>query len=86
MLEGLALLISGALLLTPGFVTDTIGFVLLVPPLRRALIRRVLENSQVIFRHSGSARFQQRGHHYHRHDTTIIDGEIVDEDDPRHLH
>jgi UPF0716 protein FxsA len=37
-LEGAVLLISGALLLTPGFVTDAIGFACLVPPLRRTLI------------------------------------------------
>ncbi|HID48381.1 MAG TPA: FxsA family protein [Chromatiales bacterium] len=37
MLEGMLLLVAGALLLTPGFVTDTIGFLLLVPPLRHRL-------------------------------------------------
>lgn len=39
MLEGLLLLLAGALLLTPGFVTDSIGFLLLVPPLRHAVAR-----------------------------------------------
>lgn len=39
LLEGVALLIAGALLLTPGFFTDGIGFLLLLPPLRRWLIR-----------------------------------------------
>jgi UPF0716 protein FxsA len=38
MLEGVVLLFCGALLLTPGFFTDTIGFLGLVPPLRRAMI------------------------------------------------
>ena len=32
--EGLLLGVSGALLLTPGFLTDTIGFLLLVPTIR----------------------------------------------------
>lgn len=32
--EGLMVGIAGALLLTPGYFTDTIGFLLLVPPLR----------------------------------------------------
>ena len=32
--EGLMISIAGALLLTPGYFTDTIGFLLLVPPLR----------------------------------------------------
>lgn len=39
MLEGALLLVAGALLLTPGFFTDAIGFVCLVPPWRRALVR-----------------------------------------------
>lgn len=34
MLEGAMLLVAGALLLTPGFFTDTIGFLCLVPSLR----------------------------------------------------
>lgn len=40
--EGLFLLVAGALLLTPGFFTDAIGFACLTPPLRRAVIRRAL--------------------------------------------
>ena len=40
--EGLFLLVAGALLLTPGFVTDAIGFACLTPPLRRFLIQKVL--------------------------------------------
>ncbi len=42
MFEGLFLLIAGALLLTPGFFTDTIGFLCLLPPLRRGLIRSLI--------------------------------------------
>jgi UPF0716 protein FxsA len=36
-LQGLALLTAGALLITPGFITDTLGFLLLIPALRRRL-------------------------------------------------
>ncbi|MCR4301128.1 MAG: FxsA family protein [Sulfuricaulis sp.] len=39
MLEGLALLAAGVLLLIPGFLTDVTAFVLLIPPLRRGIIR-----------------------------------------------
>lgn len=35
--EGLLLAIAGALLLTPGYFTDTLGFLLLVPQVRRSL-------------------------------------------------
>lgn len=38
LLEGAVLLIAGALLLTPGFFTDTIGFLCLIPPLRHAMV------------------------------------------------
>ena len=42
MLEGLLLFAAGALLLTPGFFTDAAGFIFLVPPLRRKIIRNLL--------------------------------------------
>ncbi len=44
LIEGLILLISGALLLTPGFFTDTIGFLMLVPTLRQRLAETVFVN------------------------------------------
>lgn len=45
-LDGVAILVGGALLLTPGFLTDVFGFALLVPPTRRLvqrLVRRRIE-------------------------------------------
>ena len=39
MLEGIALLVGGALLLTPGFVTDGLGLFCLIPTTRRILVR-----------------------------------------------
>jgi UPF0716 protein FxsA len=36
--EGVALLFAGAVLMTPGFITDAMGFALLIPPVRQALI------------------------------------------------
>jgi len=33
-LDGICVLIGGTLLLTPGFITDTVGFLLLAPPTR----------------------------------------------------
>jgi UPF0716 protein FxsA len=40
MLNGALLLIAGLFLLLPGFVTDILGFLLLIPVLRRLLISR----------------------------------------------
>lgn len=46
LVDGVLILVAGAFLLTPGFVTDTVGLLLLVPPVRagfRAALRRRLE-------------------------------------------
>lgn len=43
-LDGLMILVAGALLLTPGFLTDTIGFLLLAPGVRK-VVRSRLEHS-----------------------------------------
>ena len=40
--DGVFLLIAGVLLLTPGFVTDGVGFLLFVPPLRLLLRHGIL--------------------------------------------
>jgi UPF0716 protein FxsA len=40
--NGVMILIAGALLLTPGFLTDAIGFALLVPAVREVLRRWVM--------------------------------------------
>ena len=69
-IEGIFLLVAGALLLTPGFLTDAIGFGCLIPPLRRALILRFVETRVIRPHHSGSAPGQ--GH--------VIEGEFKRED------
>ena len=38
LVEGVVLLLVGVALLLPGFITDAIGFLLLIPPLRKALV------------------------------------------------
>ena len=40
-LDGALVIFGGALLLTPGFLTDILGVLLLIPP-TRALVRRIL--------------------------------------------
>ncbi len=47
MLEGVMLLFSGALLLTPGFFTDAIGFLLLMPVFRRWAIYQMMRRMVV---------------------------------------
>lgn len=43
-IDGICILIGGILLLTPGFITDIIGFLLLFPPTRR-LFKFFIKNS-----------------------------------------
>ena len=42
-MDGMSILVGGALLLTPGILTDLVGFSLLLPPTRHAIQRRVRE-------------------------------------------
>jgi len=41
-LDGVCLLLAGALLMVPGFVTDALGLILLLPP-SRSLLRRIIK-------------------------------------------
>lgn len=43
LLEALLLALGGALLLTPGFFTDALGFLCLIPPVRRWLVQTLLD-------------------------------------------
>ncbi|MDH5611055.1 MAG: FxsA family protein [Gammaproteobacteria bacterium] len=47
MMEGIVLAVGGALLITPGFLTDTLGFICLMPAARQALIRAVIKRGNV---------------------------------------
>ena len=47
MLEGMALLAAGLLFVLPGFVTDIAAVLLLIPPLRRWVIRLYLKRAGV---------------------------------------
>jgi UPF0716 protein FxsA len=61
-LEGVMLLVAGALLLTPGFFTDAIGFLVLTPPLRRRLAGSILRRGVVsVAGASGGDPFAARG-------------------------
>ncbi|MEE8056248.1 MAG: FxsA family protein [Pseudomonadales bacterium] len=72
-IEGIILAVGGALLLTPGFITDAIGFACLLPPSRKLLVAALLRQEIVMAsygRGAGlSASFQQSSqssHHSNR--------------------
>lgn len=45
MIEGVLLAVGGALLMTPGFVTDTFGFLCLLPFSRKFIASQIMKNS-----------------------------------------
>lgn len=47
LVEGVMLLIGSVCLITPGFITDSIGFVLLIAPSRRWLAARLIAKGQL---------------------------------------
>lgn len=47
MMEGIALAVAGVLLITPGFITDSIGFLCLIPASRQAIIRYLMTKATV---------------------------------------
>ena len=83
-LEGVVLAVGGALLLTPGFITDAIGFLCLLPPTRRYFIRRLL--AQGMFTVASAGATYQAGQGQFRQTTldseghTIIEGEFQRQD------
>jgi UPF0716 protein FxsA len=60
--HGAMILFAGALLLTPGFFTDAIGFALLVPPVRMAVYRYLRKKVTVAQFQMGPGTMQ--GRHY----------------------
>lgn len=60
-LEGVMLAIGGVLLLTPGFVTDIIGFACLLPPSRKLLVASMLRQGVVMASYGATAASFQRG-------------------------
>ena len=68
--DGLFLLIAGALLLTPGFITDAAGFILLIPVARHLVIARVISHVKLHYFNRGDCGRSQSGQ--------TINGEFTD--------
>ncbi len=77
LIEGVFLLVAGALLLTPGFFTDFIGFCFLTPPLRRTFVTALLKRGAL--KAAGVAEFREGSSSSHRSQT--IEGEFRRMDD-----
>ncbi len=74
-LEGIALLIGGGLLMTPGFFTDTVGFLCLIPVTRGFIVNKVL--SRVSFTAGGMGGFYGGSSASQANEDDIIDAEYT---------
>lgn len=82
--DGACLLLAGAFLLTPGFVTDSVGFLLFFPPFRNLLrlkAKGFIKNNASL--HGAQANQQQSYQNQNRppneaHDSSIIDADFED--------
>lgn len=64
--DGVCLLVAGALLLTPGFITDAMGFALVLPPFRVGVLLMVLsliKSGRIKMKTSNSWTQQGAAHH-----------------------
>ena len=84
-IDGVGLLLAGALLLTPGILTDIVGFFLFVPPFRHGLARlifnRIKASSRVEVHMAGFESHHRRSAHPQNHASgPIIEGEAIEID------
>jgi UPF0716 protein FxsA len=78
MLEAMVLAVSGALLLTPGFMTDGFGFMGLFPPTRRLLVRWAISRFKLVSFSAYGVHPRDSGR-----DPSALEGEFWRDDDPR---
>ena len=79
-LDGLMILVAGAILLTPGFLTDFVGFCLLIPKLRSYLqkfLKNFLKNKMIV--RKNAVFNQNKTTSNWAKDESVIDAEIIEE-------
>lgn len=85
-IEGGVLLLSGVFLLTPGFVTDAIGFVCLIPPLRRQFALMLIMSQFIQQKPSQTNDPYRQDFRGVNRDADIIEGEFKRERDSKDSH
>jgi UPF0716 protein FxsA len=73
--HGALILVSGVVLMTPGFFTDAVGLALLVPPVRSAVIRMLAHRVTVVHARREAAREAARDP-----SETVIEGDFEEVD------
>jgi UPF0716 protein FxsA len=83
LLEGLMILLAGALLITPGVLTDLVGFALLIPPIRSFFRRRLAQRlrAKIVVGPSATGPWAQQ--HDEIIDVRVIDAEQDDSQENR---
>ena len=76
--HGAMILIAGALLLTPGFFTDAVGFALLTPAVRKVLFDYLRQRVTVQRFEMGQGPQQQHQRRHHDPKDTVIDADFQD--------
>ena len=81
MIEGVLLAVGGALLMTPGFVTDTIGFLCLLPFSRKYIASNIMKRSAISLksRMGGFTQGSQRSPF--ESDSDVFEGEFTEIED-----
>jgi UPF0716 protein FxsA len=74
LLDGMLIAAAGVLIVVPGFVSDVLGLLLLLPPTRALVRRRILRWILRSAARRTSVRFAPG---------TVVEGEVVDEPAPR---
>ena len=79
-MDGVMIIIAGALLLTPGFLTDIVGFSLLLPGLRSNYRKLLLTyiKAKILFRYAGVNSPKKKNDN--ENGPSIIEAEIIDDD------
>jgi UPF0716 protein FxsA len=63
LVEGLFLAVGGAFLLTPGFITDTLGFIFLIGPSRRLIVQGLIKSGKFSMHSMGASSGGFYSHH-----------------------
>ena len=84
LIEGIMLIITGVLLVTPGFVTDLCGLLLLQPSIRGAIAKTILANVKLSpTAMSGGFSQSHSGFSKPNIDSDVIEGEFERKDDKK---
>ena len=86
-MNGLAIFMGGALLLTPGILTDVVGFLLVIPPTRNAISRwfgayivERIRAGDVVVQSDGKNHWSASSEHQEQSDPRVLDATLDERD------